>query len=468
MKIHVVGIGGAGMKGIAEIAKASGHIVTGSDLKDSENIRSLKENGIQVFNEHCGENAIEANVIVASIAINQENQEIKLAKALKIPVWSRLQALDRLLSGTGQRISVMGSCGKTSATAIIESVFSSEIKPTVYMGAKSKISNNHGSLGEGKVAIIESCEYQGAFFDLRTDYAVLTDIVSNHEDYFGAGTEMVSKTFINFIETSLAKKVFIPANIINNTEFNNYINDARIVTYGVGAGNWCAEITKRKDFNTSFELKYKNKKIGDFEITLPGEHNVKHSIPAIALALEFGISINNIKEGLLNISLPGRRFDVIHQSKGYIGIDDNARNPEQLAHTLSIISENLPVYKKIAVAGIWGYRNPRQINEFAQTLKNMDFVFLPEVGNSSRSRGGAEDDNAVEILINQLGKFDVIGEEYNSEEEISDKVNDLLKNGPVVLLTFGYDSYLNLFNKIHKEVISKLESTTNTISSTLV
>lgn len=454
MNMHVIGIGGAGMKGIAQIANAKGYTVTGSDI--SSDIKILKEQGIKVFNEHLGENVNQANVIVASSAIDQENQEIKQAKALRIPIWSRLQALDRLLNGLGTRISIIGSCGKTSATSIIESVFSTDVKPTVYMGAKSKITNLNGAVGDGSVAIIESCEYRGAFFDLQTDYTVLTDIVPNHEDYFGIGIETVSKTFKNFIETSLARKAFLPSAILDNDIFREYRYDKRIVTYGVGNGEWNAEITSQRGFRTSFRVNYNNKKIDDFEIDLPGEHLVKHSIPAIALGLEFGISINKIKEGLLNLNLPGRRFDIKYRSESYIGIDDNARNPEQLSYTLSIISNYLKNYKIIAFAGIWGYRNARPIMEFAKALKGIDMVLFPEVGNAGVNLGGAENDNAVELLIKELNKLGVIGKRYFSEEDVSKKVNDLLNTGPVVFLTFGYDSYFNQFSRIHSIVNSNL------------
>lgn len=466
MKLHVIGIGGAGMKGIAEIAQAKGHLVTGSDLNYSMNIEELSKKGIEIFNEHSAGNVKQANAIAVSGAVNQENPEIIQAKLLNIPIWSRMQTLDRLLHGLGQRISVIGSCGKTSATAMLETVFSSGVKPTVYMGAKSKITGKNGSLGDGRISIIESCEYQGAFFDFRTDNVVLTDIVSNHEDYFGSGIGMVSRAFVNFIESSLASKAFLPVSIVRNEAFKDLLHEDRVITYGIGQGNWQADLINREDFITTFKVEHNKTKIGEFAIKLPGDHLVKHAIPAIALALEFGLSPNIIRESLLDVRLPNRRFDVKYQSDNYIGIDDNARNPSQLASTLSIVSNYLPNYRIIAVAGIWGHLNRRPILEFAKVLKDVDYVMIPELGRAAQSVGGVEDDNAVETLIKELDNVGVYGEKGISKTKVCDKFNELHKNGPVALITFGYDYYSNEFSKIHGEIISKLQEKINNPSKT--
>lgn len=453
MKLHIIGIGGSGMRGIAEIANAKGHIITGSDLNISANYENLESKGIKIFNEHSSDNVKQVNVIAVSAAVNQENPEIVQAKLLNIPVWSRMQALDRLLHGMGERISVIGSCGKTSATAILEGIFSGEVKPTVYMGAASKITGVNGFTGDGRISIIECCEYQGAFFDFRTDSIILTDIVPNHEDYFGTGIELVSKAFVNFIESSLASTLFLPTSVVNNEAFKDIINQRRVVTYGIGCGNWQADITNRNGFTSTFRLESYKKEIGEFTIEIPGDHVIKHAIPAIALALEFGLNVDVIKRALLNTRLPSRRFDVKYQNDNYIGIDDNARNPSQLAHTLSTISNYLPNHRIIAVAGIWGHLNQRPIQEYAKVLKGVDVVMISELGKNARSMGGVEDDNAVEILINELSNYGVHGKKGVGCELVHYEVKKLLKKGPVVLLTFGYDKFLDDFNRIHSSSI---------------
>ncbi|GEM_PF-2754520 len=456
MKLHFIGIGGIGMKGVAEIAKAKGHIVTGSDLKNSLNVKNLREKGIEVFNEHSKENVKQVNAIVISGAIDHENPEVKQAKLLNIPIWTRMQALDRLLHGSGQRISVIGSCGKTSAVAILESVFRSGVIPTVYMGDISKTTGESGYIGDGNIAIVESCEYKGAFFDFRTDNIVLTDIVSNHENCFGIGTENVSKVFVNYIESSLATKVFLPVDVVENEPFKYLLNDNRVVTYGIGSGNWRADIISENDFVTTFKVEYNKTKIGEFTINLPGEHLVKHAIPAIALATELGLGIDDVKQGLLNARLPNRRFDVKYKSEHYIGIDDNARNPSQVEKTISTISKHLPNHQVIVVLGVWGHLNPRPISEFAKVLRDVECVMISELGRAAQSMGGAEDDNAIQRLIFEFEYFGVNSQIWNNEMEVYNKVNDLLKNGPVVLLTVGYNSYSEKFSKIHDEIILKL------------
>ncbi|NBD25525.1 Mur ligase domain-containing protein [Paenibacillus glycinis] len=457
MKLHVIGIGGTGMRGIAEIASAKGHLVTGSDLKRSSNVDKLEKKGIKIFNEHSKRNVEKVNAIIVSGMIDNDNPEILEAKLRHIPIWSRMQGLDRLLHGSGQRISVIGSVGKTTTTALLESAFSNGINPTVYMGAESKTTGESGSLGDGRIAIIESCEYQGAFFGFRTDNIILTDIVPNHENYFGTDIDSVSSAFVNFIESSLASKVFLPANIEDNPAFKDLIRDNKVVTYGLHSGSWRANIISRNHFTTMFQVQHNNTVAGEFLINMPGDHLVKNLIPGIALAMEFGISPNVIRDGLLNARLPNRRFDVKYQSDHYIGIDDNARNPSQLASTLSVISRFLPNYRIVVVAGMWGHLNPRPLHQFAEVLKNVDAVMIADIGRAARSMGGAEDDNAIELLIEELANFEVIGVRGISIAQICEKVENLSKDGPVALLTFGYDNYKENFIEIHNAVISNIK-----------
>lgn len=456
MKLHVVGIGGAGMRGIAEIAHEKGYIVTGSDLKSNKELEEMKNKGIHIFNNHSASNVKNANAIAISGAINYDNPELIHARLNNIPIWSRMQALDRLLDGLGNRISIIGSCGKTSATAILESVFN-EAKPSVYMGAKSKITNKSGSLGDGRVSIIESCEYKGAFFDFKTDNIVLTDIVPNHEDYFGSGIDLVSKTFVNYIQTSLASNILLPTTVLNNEVFKEILHSKGVATYGIGSGQWQAEIQEKKGLHTIFRLSHNGLNIGDFTISIPGDHLVKHSIPAIALALEFGLSPNIIRDNLINSRLPNRRFDIKYQNINFIAIDDNARNPSQLDYTLSVLSDHLPDYKIIAIGGIWGHLNSRPIYEFAEVLRKANIVMIPELGRAAKSSGGAEDDNAIDTFIEELEKVNVIGEKGISKIYLYNKISELLKESKVALITFGYDFYSSDFNEIHSYIIDKME-----------
>lgn len=449
MNIHVIGIAGAGMIGIAEMLHSLGHKVTGSDLKSSPKLNILRQKGIEIFDNHNKSNIELANLVVTSSAVPDCNAEIIGAKELHIPIWSRYEALERLLPRHKKRISVIGSCGKTSLTAVIEGLISVYDEPTIYMGATSKLTGLSGNYRNGEYQVIESCEYKGSFNHLSSDVIILTDILQNHENYFGLGIEQASRAFANYVVTSGANKIYVSNDVKSNEFFMSRKFDCNIISYGVGSGDWRAEITSQNDKGSEFSIYNHNSLIGDFHTSVHGKHIVKHIVGAIAIAHDEGLSVEKFQQGIDKISLPDRRFQIKMKSNRLVTIDDNSRNPKQLDYTINCLFEHFPGKKIIAVCGIWGHLNARPLKEYIKQFSKFSTMFISELDEAAKSKGGPEEDNTVPRLISKLTKMGVVAFDGINCEEIMKHLCKLLEDNEVILLTFGFDKHKEQFDQIH-------------------
>lgn len=448
MKIHVLGVGGAGMMGIAELAMERG-AVTGTDLKMNRDVESLGKRGVKVYTKHSESNITDdISVVVKSGAVKEDNVEIQKARAKRIPVWNRMYALNRLVSNIDNVISVVGSCGKTSMVSILEYIFQKE-DPTIYMGAKSKITNRFGKAGKRKFAICESCEYKGAFFEFQANYAVLTSVIKNHEDYFGDDIDSTTKVMNNFFELSGLKTVYMPYEL--KDKFKRLSNKYGIVTIGENKGDCQYLNVEYSNGETSFEVSKDGESLGKFSTNLFGTQYVEEIVLGIAIAFDLGIQLNDIKMSIKKINLPDRRMQVEYESENFIIINDNARIPKQIQTSLKAVCEVFPTSEVICIPGIWGRLNARSLDEFAETLKNLNSVFLPPLGDCAISKGGAELDDSVEQLKSRLKPFCVPVYENVEAAKIINRVKEVKANSPevkIVVITLGYDKFNSMFRKL--------------------
>lgn len=453
MKIHVLGIGGTGMIGIAELAIEMGYTITGTDIKKNEAIISLEKKGGKVYTEHSKSNiSDDISVVVRSSAIKEDNIEIQEAKTKRIPVWNRMYTLNRLLSHIDTVVSVVGSCGKTSMVSILEYIFQKK-NPTVYMGAKSKLTNQFGKVGNKKLAICECCEYKGAFLEFQATHAVLTSIIKNHEDYYGNDTRSTIKVMNNFFELSGVRTVFMPYELKN--EFIKLSNRYKIITIGEKRGDYQYTNIAYNDGVTSFEVIKDGKIFGKFSTNLFGQQYIKELILGIAIAHNLKLSINDIKTSIARIKLPDRRMQIEYNSDHIMFINDNARIPKQIQTSLQGLQEAFPFSAVICIAGIWGRINARPLNEFAEILKNTQAVFLLPLGDCAISQGGAEPDDTIEQLEEKLNPFCI---PIYKNIEVADILNEIKKTKmrfhkrKIIIAAFGYDKYNMTFHNLFTQL----------------
>jgi UDP-N-acetylmuramate--alanine ligase len=333
--IHFVGIGGAGMSGIAEILLNMGFRVSGSDRMASEQTGRLAEMGGKIYVGHDPRHIEGAEVLVYSSAIGPGNVEVVAAREKKVPVISRGEMLAELMR-LRYGIAVAGAHGKTTTTTMIATVLAQGgLDPTAVIGGKVNSFGSHAKKGEGDFLVAEADESDGSFLKLSPTLAVVTNIDREHLDYYKT-FEAIQATFLDFIN----KIPFYGLAVLCGDEKG--IVDLiprigkRFMTYGITPGlDLVAEEMTFHPWRTTFCARFHGKLLGDFELPVPGEHNVLNALAAIGVALELEIPVPAIQKGLQGYRGVERRFQLKGEKNGILVIDDYGHHPTEIRATLS-------------------------------------------------------------------------------------------------------------------------------------
>ncbi len=338
-KIHFVGIGGAGMSGIAEVLHNMGFVISGSDMAESDVVKHLKQVGIKVFSGHRRENVAGVETLVYSSAIKEDNLELKEALARKIPVIPRAEMLAELMR-LKFSIAVAGTHGKTTTTSMIAAILSRAGKdPTYVVGGKLKIEESGAKLGKSAYLVAEADESDGSFLQLFPTLAVITNIEDDHLDYYQT-MEKLTEAFVKFSnKVPFYGAVILNCDCQNSRRILSHINK-KVISCGLYQhSDVKAENIESSAFAAAFNLTVQGKNQGRVHLSAGGIHNVANALAAVAVSLEIGIDIDTIKEGLAKFSLPERRFQVIFSSQDYLVIDDYAHHPTEIKATLQTLAE---------------------------------------------------------------------------------------------------------------------------------
>ncbi|MFP4465568.1 MAG: UDP-N-acetylmuramate--L-alanine ligase [Candidatus Goldiibacteriota bacterium] len=377
-RIHFIGIGGAGMNGIAEIFINMGYKVSGSDIKNSSNTRRIKRLGGIVYNGHNGKNVKKADVVVYSNAVPDTNPEILEAKKMKIPVLPRAVMLDEILRlKTG--IAIAGSHGKTTTTSMLANIFEEAKKdPTYIVGGVVKAKGVHAKAGKGRYVIAEACEAYGSFLHLNPVIAGVTNIDNDHMDFYKK-MDALKEAFVNFIN----KIPFYGMAYLNGDDRNirSILDDVfvRHYLYGFSKKNdmYAADL-KMSGLTQTFDIYEKGSKFGSFELDIPGKYNVMNALCAIAIAHGAGIKPDVIKKALKNFRNVQRRFNV-YKNRNFTIVDDYAHHPVEIRKVLEAGRE-VAGGKVIAVFQPHLFSRTKQMyKEFAEALSAADCVILDDI-----------------------------------------------------------------------------------------
>jgi UDP-N-acetylmuramate--alanine ligase len=341
-KIHFVGIGGSGMSGIAEVLHNMGFIVSGSDTSENETVKRLKSMGITVFPGHSRENINDAETLVYSSAVTRENQEVQEALTRRIPVIPRAEMLAELMR-VKFAVAVAGTHGKTTTTSMIAAILTCAKKdPTFVVGGRLKIEESGAKLGKSVYLVAEADESDGSFLRLFPTLAVITNIENDHLDYY-RNMENLRRAFVDF-----GNKVPFYGSVILNMgcpESRALISrfNKRVLTYGLSTDGLSTDTFVRAEhiessvFGVSFDLLVANQNRGPVVLNVGGIHNVSNALAAITAAIEIGIDIDTVKEGLNRFYLPDRRFQVLFYSPDYLVVDDYAHHPTEIKVTVAAL-----------------------------------------------------------------------------------------------------------------------------------
>jgi UDP-N-acetylmuramate--alanine ligase len=377
--IHLIGIGGTGMNGIAEVLLNLGYAVSGTDIQENESTERLSRLGANISIGHAAEKVRGADVVVISSAIQKDNVEVEEARRLKIPVIPRAEMLAELMR-LKNGVAVAGSHGKTSTTSMIAQVLEqAKLDPTIIVGGRLNTIGAHAKLGEGDFIVAEADESDRSFLYLSPFIAVLTNLDEEHLDQYKTVDE-IKKTFVHF-----ANKVpfYCPVILcLDDLNLRSLIPmlERRIITYGFSKQ---ADVFSRdhqfEKFTSTSTLYWKGEVLGKMRLNVPGFHNIQNAMASVAVGLDLGISVSTILQALENYTGIGRRFELKKGVNSILIIEDYAHHPTEIRATLEAAKKGWGC-RTIAVFQPHRYsRLFHLMKEFAISFKQSDILILTEL-----------------------------------------------------------------------------------------
>lgn len=375
----MVGIGGTGMNGIAEVLFNLGYKVSGTDINENEATQRLVSLGVEISIGHKAEKVEGADVVVISSAIKEDNVEVGEARRQKIPVIPRAEMLAELMR-MKYGIAVAGSHGKTSTTSMIAQVLEvAGFDPTIIVGGRLNTIGAHSKLGEGDFIVAEADESDRSFLYLSPFIAVLTNLDEEHLDQYKSVDE-IKKTFVNF-----ANKVPFYCPIVLCLDDSNLQSlvpslERRIITYGFSAQ---ADIFARgqqfEKFSSISTLYWKGKKLGNLNLNVPGIHSIYNAMAAVAVGMDLDIPVSNIFQALENYRGIGRRFELKKKINNIMVIEDYAHHPTEIKTTLDAAKKGWP---RRIIAIFQPHRYSRLfllMKEFGTAFNEADILIITEI-----------------------------------------------------------------------------------------
>ena len=379
-RIHLVGIGGSGMSGIAEVLLSMGYAVSGSDLKISSVTQRLQNLGATIYEGHQAENVRGAHVVVVSSAVHPENVEVVEAHRLKIPVIPRAEMLAELMR-LKYGIAVAGAHGKTTTTSMVAAVLAAaDLDPTFVVGGRVNHAGTNARVGQGEYMVVEADESDRSFLLLAPVIAVVTTIDREHLDHYSS-LEEIQEVFLQFVN----RVPFYGTVILCLDEPNVQAIIARVkrpvITYGTSSqADVVISDIKLNGLSSEFRLTYHGDDLGLFTLSSPpGIHNVRNAAAAAAVALSLNVPADLIRAGLAKFSGVGRRFEIKGTYAGVTLIDDYGHHPAEIRATLE--AARGCGYKRLLVL-FQPHRYTRTQHlwdEFCHSFNQADVLVLTEI-----------------------------------------------------------------------------------------
>jgi len=380
-KIHFVGIGGIGMSGIAEILLNRGFEISGSDLNENDNTEYLRSKGAKITIGHFPENVNGQDVVVYSSAVNpDENPETSEARRQGIPVIRRAEMLAEA-TRLNYSIAIAGTHGKTTTTSMIGLILiKAGYDPTVIVGGRLKdFGGTNARLGKGEWTVLEADEFDRSFLQLFPSIAVINNIEPEHLDIYD-GIEDLKTTFLQFAnKVPFYGFVALGTDDPNVKEILSGINK-KTITFGMSRNNdyYAKDIELQENFS-KFILVQNSKIIGEISLNVPGYHNVKNALAAVAVTTEMGIDFSIIKAALQEFTGVIRRFDIKGEIDGIMIVDDYAHHPTEIRATLDAARKGWD-RRIIAVFQPHTYSRTQEFyKEFAQAFDDADVLVITDV-----------------------------------------------------------------------------------------
>ncbi|MBU75977.1 MAG: UDP-N-acetylmuramate--L-alanine ligase [Pseudoalteromonadaceae bacterium] len=434
--IHFVGIGGAGMGGIAEVLAFEGYRITGSDIAHSAMTERLIQVGAEVFIGHDENNVKDASVVVVSSAINEQNPEIKAAKAARIPIVRRAEMLAELMRFR-HGIAVAGTHGKTTTTSLIASIYAQAgLDPTFIIGGLLNSAGSNAKVGNSDFLIAEADESDASFLHLQPMVSVITNIEEDHMDTYGGSLEKMKDTYVDFIHNLPFYGLAVVC-IDSEVAAELIPRFGRpVITYGESAEADYRMLDFSQTANTcSFNVVNKQGESLAVTLNMPGKHNALNATAAIAVAKDQNIANHAILEALTKFEGVGRRFQhygTFENERGSVMlVDDYGHHPSEVAATIAAVREGWPDKRLVMVYQPHRYSRTRDLyEEFVKVLADVDQLLLLDVYSAGEEPIVGADSKSLCRSLRQRGKEPL---HIASSSELAGVLADTLQDNDLVL-----------------------------------
>ncbi len=438
-RVHFVGIGGAGMSGIAEVLCTLGYEVSGSDVSDNAVTRRLATLGIKIIKGHASANVLDANCVVVSSAIKHDNPELQEAHAQRIPVVPRAEMLAELMRFK-RGVAVAGTHGKTTTTSLTASVLAEGgLDPTFVIGGKLLAAGANARLGKGDWLVAEADESDGSFLRLNPAVAVVTNIDADHLENYGGDYERVKQAFAEF----LLRLPFYGLAVlcIDDPEVAQLARHTPriIVTYGLSpeADVRAADIVQSAG-QMHFTLCLPDGSRTPCSLALPGRHNVQNALAAATIGWQLGVSTAAIARAFATFEGIGRRFNqlatlTLPEGGQVLLVDDYGHHPKELAAVFDAARGGWPQRRLVVAFQPHRFSRTRDLfDEFAAVLSTVDALVLAEVYPAGEAPIAGADAKALARSIRTRGIVDPVV--VNSVSELPGVLPGVLHDGDLLLM----------------------------------
>jgi len=423
-RIHFIGIGGSGMCGIAEVLLNQGYEISGSDIQTSATTQRLEALGAKVFIGHRESNVAEANVIVVSSAINEENPEIIAARNARTPIVPRAEMLAEIMRFR-HGIAIAGTHGKTTTTSLISSILANaDLDPTFVIGGRLNSAGTNAKLGGSRYLVAEADESDASFLHLTPMVSVVTNIEADHMHTYGGDFGRLKQTFIDFLHNLpfYGTAVMCSDDPVVNEIMPNV--SRAIITYGFNENaDVRAENVRQKGLRTAFTaIRPGDLPDLDVELQMPGEHNVLNALAAIAVAMDEGVDDQAVQNALSEFQGVGRRFQIQGEYQLEHGslmlVDDYGHHPSEVGVTIKAIRDGWPDKRLVMIFQPHRYSRTSDLYEdFVRVLSEVDVLIMLDVYAAGEKAIPGADSRALCRSIRQRSGVDPVYVESTEELE---------------------------------------------------
>ena len=437
-RIHMIGIGGTGMSGIAEVLVNLGYEVAGSDLRSSAVTLRLKRMGIQVFIGHAGENLGGADVVVSSSAVDEQNPEVVAARQARVPVVPRAEMLAELMRYR-HGIAVAGTHGKTTTTSLIAAVFGEAgLDPTFVIGGLVNSAGSNAQLGASRFLIAEADESDASFLHLQPMVTVLTNIEADHMETYGGDFAVLRRTFLEFLHNLPFYGIAVLC--IDDPVIRELLPEVtrQVLTYGFAEdADYRIDSVQPRGLATRFVVHRPGDKPAlPVSLNMPGTHNVLNATAAVAVASDEGLDDSAIQRGLDTFAGVGRRFTRLGEVSFPAGkallVDDYGHHPTEVKATLESARQAWPERRVVMVYQPHRYTRTRDLYEdFVAVLSSCDALVLLDVYPAGEDAIPGADSRSLTRSIRQRGQVEPVFAERI--EDVPDLLCAIVGEGDVVI-----------------------------------